>query len=600
MSNKNKKRVPIRYTSRDYSSIRQDLIEFAKRYYADSYQDFNESSFGSLMVDSVAYIGDILSFYLDYQTNESLLNNAIEYDNVVRLSRQLGYRTQGKPSSSGIVTFYCIVPANSVGLGPDSSYLPILKKNSQVKSKNGVSFILEQDVRFDNPNNEIVSARINPTTGVPTSYAVKAHGRVISGILSEETVSIGDFEKFKKVELSSRNITEILSVTDLEGNDYYEVDYLSQNVIYRDVTNRQGDKDDVPTILKPFTVPRRFTAIQEYEKTFLQFGYGSDSELAEPSIAEPSNVALKMHGKEYISDFSFDPSKLLSTDKFGVAPSNTLLVVKYRANNSQNVNAAANSVTNVASPIVEFNNPQLLNNSTAKAVIASMECNNEDAITGAISEVSSEELRMRTLDNYASQNRAVTSQDYKSVIYSMPQKYGAIKRCQVVRDKDSFKRNLNIYILSEDSNGFLTTASQTLKNNLKVWLGNMKMVNDTIDLIDGKIINVGVNFEVIVDSESNRFSVLDDCVAALKNKFQNPLDMGEPIYLTEIYSTLNKVRGVIDTQNVKLTVKRGSQYSQTTFNIQDGMSKDGKALTAPLNASFEIKFPDLDIKGVIK
>lgn len=597
---KRKKTTPVIYTSREYASIREDLLQFAKRYYPESFQDFNESSFGSLMVDTVAYVGDILSFYLDYQTNESLLNTAIEYNNVVRLSKQLGYKYQGKPTSSGIVTLYCIIPANTLGLGPDSSYLPILKKNTQLKSKNGVSFLLEEDVRFDDPSNEIVAARINQTTGTPTSYAVKAYGKVISGILSEETITVGEFEKFKKVELSSRNISEILSVTDLEGNEYFEVDYLSQNVIFKDVTNRGVDKDTSPAILKPFIVPRRFVVEQAYGKTTLQFGFGSDSELSDPSVAEPSNVVLKKHGKDYISDFTFDPSKLLSTDKFGVGPANTRLVVKYRTNNSGNSNAAAGSLTTVSNPLVEFNNPQSLNSVTAKSVRTSIECFNESPITGDVTPVTSDELRMRTMDNYAAQNRAVTTQDYKSVIYALPQKYGAIKRCQIVRDVDSFKRNINIYLLSEDQRGFLTTASQTLKNNLKVWLGHMKMVNDTVDIIDGKIVNIGIEFKVSADRTSNRYELLDACTQALKDKFLEPLDMGEPLYLGDIYATLNRVRGVVDTEDVKIVVKRGQSYSTTTYSVEEGLSDDGRVLSAPLNAAFEIKFPDLDIKGTIK
>lgn len=597
---KSKKTSPVIYTSREYTSIRDDLLQFAKRYYPESFQDFNESSFGSLMIDTVAYVGDILSFYLDYQTNESLLGTAIEYNNVVRLSRQLGYKYQGKPTSSGIVTLYCIIPSNSIGLGPNSSYFPILKKNTQLKSKNGVSFLLDEDVRFDNPNNEIVAARIDQTTGTPTSYAVKAYGKVISGILSEETIVVGEFERFKKIELSSRNISEILSVVDLEGNEYYEVDYLSQNVIYKDVTNRGLDKEDAPSILKPFVVPRRFTVEQTYGKTTLQFGYGSDSELAEPSIASPNNVVLKKHGKEYISDFSFDPSKLLSTDKFGVGPANTRLIVKYRTNNSRNTNAAAGTLKTVSNPIIEFNNPQNLNNNTIRNVRSSIECYNESPITGDITPETSEELKIRTMDNYAAQNRAVTTQDYKSVIYAMPQKYGAIKRCQVVRDSDSFKRNINIYLLSQDEKGKLTTASQTLKNNLKVWLGNMKMVNDTVDLIDGKIINIGINFKIVADKNSNRFEILDACTEALKNKYIEPFDMGEPIYLNEIYSTLNRVRGVLDTEDVEIVVKRGSSYSTTTYSVAEGKVNGGRELMSPLNAAFEIKFPDLDIKGTIK
>jgi len=597
---KDKKKTTIKYTSRDYTTIRQDLIEFAKRYYPDSYQDFNESSFGALMLDTVSYVGDILSFYLDYQANEGLLDTAIEYNNVVKISKQMGFRFQGKSSASGIITLYCIIPANNLGLGPNASYLPILKKNSQIRSKNGVSFLLESDVRFDNPNNEIVVARINSTTGTPSSYAVKTYGKIISGVLSEETVTVGDFKRFQKIQLSSRNISEILSIVDLEGNEYFEVDFLSQNVIYKNVSNRGEDRDDVPSILKPFVVPRRFTVEQEYGKTSIQFGYGSDSELAEPSIAEPSNVTLKLHGKDYISDVSFDPSKMLSTDKFGVAPSNTRLIIKYRTNSSTNVNAAAGSVTEVSNPIVEFNNPQTLSTATANRVRASIECFNDESITGDVSPITSDELKIRTLANHAAQNRAVTSEDYKSIIYSMPPKYGAIKRCQIIRDMDSFKRNINVYLLSSDEKGYLVQSSQTLKNNLKVWLGHMKMVNDTIDIIDGKIINIGINFKIIADKDYNRFDIMEKCTEALREKFSEPSDIGEPIYLTEIYSTLNRVRGVVDTEDVEIAIMKGPSYASTSYTSREGMSDNGRSLKCPLNAAFELKFPKQDIKGVIK
>lgn len=180
------KKVPINYTSRDFATIKQELVNYAKRYYPETYQDFKEVSFGSLMLDTVAYVGDVLSFYLDYQANESFLDSAAEYKNVLRLSKQMGYNYSGNPSSSGMLDFYLVIPANTTSLGPNVDYLPILKKGSSFTSTNGVTFLLVENVDFGNPANEVAVGRVDPATGVPLSYAVKGSGQVISGKIITE------------------------------------------------------------------------------------------------------------------------------------------------------------------------------------------------------------------------------------------------------------------------------------------------------------------------------------------------------------------------------------------------------------------------------
>ena len=254
----NKKRTPVRYTSREFETIKQDLVEYAKRYYPESYRDFGEASFGALMMDTVSYVGDILSFYLDYQVNESFLDSAAEYNNVIRLARQQGYKNPGVPTTAGILSFFIIVPANSLGLGPDSSYLPILRRGTTCSSTGGGSFVLSADVDFSHPTNEIVAARINSGTGVPTHYAVKAYGKVLSGRFVQERFTVGSYERFRKLVVSVPRVAEIMEVFDSEGNEYYEVPNLSQDIIYRDVINRASDGDVVPSLLRPYSVPRRF------------------------------------------------------------------------------------------------------------------------------------------------------------------------------------------------------------------------------------------------------------------------------------------------------------------------------------------------------
>ena len=595
----NKKRTPVRYTSRDFASIREDLLEYVKRYYPESYRDFSEASFGSLMVDTVSYVGDILSFYLDYQVNESFLDSAAEYNNVIRLARQQGYKNKGVPSVEGLVNFFIIVPANTLGLGPDSDYLPILKRGSTCSSAAGGSFIVNSDVDFSNPQNEVVAARINSTTGVPTSYAVKAPGKIISGKFVQETFTIGSYKRFRKLALSIPRTAEVISVFDSEGNEYYEVENLSQDVIYRDVINRAADSGVVPAVLRPYSVPRRFTVETIGSISFLQFGYGSDNEVAEASPVDPSNVVLQFHAKDYISEENFDPSKLIFSDKFGISPTNTTLTVSYRVNTSDNVNAAANTVTQMTSALWSFRNLSSLISSNVVSVRNSIEIINPEPLVGDVSAPSSEEIRQRSIDYFSTQNRAVTREDYEAMIYRMPHKFGAVKRCNIRQDSSAFKRNLNLYILSESASGYLTQASSTLKNNLRTWLNRNKMVNDTVDILDAYVVNLGIEFEIIHDLNYNKYDVLTECVNLLASKFSEPLLIGEPLYITDVYNFLNDVVGVIDVTKVKIVAKNGGSYSDVSVSIEQLMSPDGRYISAPDNVAFEIKFPSVDIMGAV-
>ena len=593
------RKTPIKYTSREFDTIKNDLIEHAKRYYPDTFRDFNEASFGALMLDTVAYVGDILSFYLDYQVNESFLDSAIEYDNIIRLARQMGYKFQSNPSSYGSVAIYVIVPASTSGLGPDTSYIPLLKKGTQLSSTSGNTFMLEEEVRFDDPSNEIVAARTDTSTGLPTHYAIRSYGRIVSGIFNVESVSVGSFERFKRIKLNSNSVSEVTSVTDSEGNEYLEVEHLSQNTVYKEVVNKGDNSDTVPSVLRPLIVPRRFVVERERDNVFLQFGYGGPSEIRTASVAEPTNVVLQLNGRDYVTDKSFDPFKLLNTDKFGVAPANTTLTVRYRTNTAANVNAAAGSVTKVVTPLIEFTNRSTLLDSKVNEVISSLECFNEEAIVGDSRLPSSEEVRRRTIDFFATQNRAVTQLDYEALVYSMPERFGSVKRCRVIRDPDSLRRNLNLYVVSENSRGKLTQTNTTIKENVKTWLSRNKMISDTIDILDAKIVNIGVEFEVIVDEESNKFQVLADCNQAVTNLFSITPYIGEPLYITDIYSALNKVAGVVDAKSVSIKRKLGSDYSAVRFNVKEATSADGRYITVPKNVVMEVKFPDTDIKGAI-
>ena len=598
MTKKDKKL--IRYTDRDFSTIKQGLINHAKRYYPDSYRDFSEASFGSLMLDTVSYVGDILSFYLDYQANESFLDTATEYDNILRLGEQVGYREPLKTNSFGLLTMYILCPADSAGTAPDTDYLPILAKDSKFSSAEGQLFTLLDDIDFANPNNQIVVATSEESDGSPTSFAVRAHGRVISGETKQQKTTVGNFKRFLSVDIEDADLTEVVSVVDDEGHEFFEVDYLSQDTIFRSVVNKDADtRKSVPNVIVTSTVPRRFIMSNRNGLVSLKFGYGSESSLKTDVLSHPSNVVLKMHGKDFEGDLNFDPSKLLENDKFGISPANTTLTITYRVSTNENANVASRSITNVVEPLFVFREAAT-NRATINSVKDSIEVTNESPIIGSSAQPTVKELKQRINDVFATQNRAVTANDYEAIIYRMPSRFGSIKRAKISRDDDSFKKNLNLHLLSQNAEGHLVVPNETLKNNVKVWIQNYKMINDTIDIVDPKVINIGIKFAAVVDYDQDKLEALNSAITEIQSMFNQHLDIGQPIYITNIYDKLNNLEEIVDVTNVEIVNKTGGLYSDTSLSIKSYISADGRILYAPNNVVYELRYPNRDIRGTIK
>tara|TARA_R110002012_G_scaffold191239_3_gene358983 strand:+ start:4299 stop:6089 length:1791 start_codon:yes stop_codon:yes gene_type:complete len=595
---KNKKKVAINYTNRDYESIRNDLTQIAERFYPDTFQDFSEGSFGAMMLDAVAYVGDQLSFYLDYNVNETFLDTAFQYGNVVRQGRILGYKNTGRPSTYGKVAIYVQIPASSTGLGPDTRYIPTLKRGTRFTSQNGLNFVLTNNVDFADPKNPVVVARTDTSTGAPSYYAIKAYGDVVSGFFGVEQVTCGDFQRFKRIRLGNENISEIVSVTDSDGNEYFEVDYLAQDMVYKELTNKNYKADNVPSILKPLLVSRKFQVVYEPEGVYLQFGSGDDG--ATDVVAEPQNVAMNIFGKTYVTDEAFDPSRLTNNKSFGIVPTNTTLTVAYRQTNPANSNVAAGGLNQVSSILIDFEDLTALANNQVSFIRNSFEVSNEEPIVGNVSNPTTAEVKQRIYDTFPTQNRAVTQKDYESLTYRMPLKFGSVKRCSVQKDPDSQKRNLNVYVISENTLGKLVETNSTIKKNLKVWLNNYRMINDTIDILDPFIINFGINFVVKPDSSANKFDVLDRCVERIANKYGTSMFIGERLSISEIFSELSKVNGVNDVVKVQIVNKNTADYSSVVFPIQENLSPDGDYLLTPANAILELKFPEVDIKGKLR
>lgn len=595
------KKPAIKLTNRDFETIRKFLEDFEYTNYPEISKDSNLNSFKSLLYDQIAALGAQFSLNLDFNTNETFLDTAISPNNILRLGKSYGYQHKKDNSSSGILTFYISVPALTTGIGPNTDYLPILKKGSEFSSTGGNNYILAEDVNFGDSSNEQVIGTVSNSTGLPTSYIIRAYGYCISGEIREEFYSVGDFTKFLKVPLNNKNVIEVLFVEDSEGHVYKSVDYLSQDVVYESVINRDATTNElVKNILKVVPVPRRFVLVSESGRYYLQFGQGSSTEIDDTDYLDPSCVVLDRYARSYISDTSFDPNKLIKSDKLGIAPVNTTLRIVYRSNNTVNSNAAVGTITNVISSLLDFGDESVLDQTLLNNVRNSLEVDNDSDIVGDVVEYDSKQLKTQIKDYFATQDRAVTRKDYISLVYRLPQRFGSIKRVNVTLDNEKGNRKLNLYVVSQNAAGNLVRTNNVIKNNLAVWLSNKKMINDSIDIYDAKIINIGLKFVAISD---NNFSVTDlysRIMIKLKEELSTKMMIGEPFDIGNIYRIINRVSGVLDTTSVGVYKKAGDLYSDIRFNTDQHITQDGRYLDVPNDSILEIKYPNLDIIGVIK
>lgn len=598
MSKDQKKNLPINYTNREFSGIRNDLMELAERFYPDTFQDFSEASFGAMMIDAVAYVGDQMALHLDYNINESFLDTSYQLGNVLRHGRVLGYKDPGRPSTFGEVALYIMVPASATGMGPDTAYIPILSRGTSFLSDTGLKFVLTENVNFADEKNSVVVAKVDNTTGAPTRYAIKAYGNVVSGDFAQKDVAIGAYERFKRVSLNIDNLSEIISVFDAEGNEYFEVDYLAQDMVYKELKNRNYKNDNVPSILKPMLVSRKFVVERTATGYTLQFGSGEDG--GSNIVAKPQSVALDVFGKSYVTDTTFDPTRLTKNQSFGVVPANTTLTVVYRTNNPVNSNVAVGSLKTVGNARLIFENRTALSTTLVNEINGTVEVANETPIVGDISNPSTSEIKRRIYDTFPTQNRAVTQTDYENLATRMPGKFGSLKRVSAQKDNDSQKRNINLYVVSEDSFGKLIQSNSTIKENLKTWLNQHRMINDTVDILDTYIINVGIEFVIKTVDGADRSEALASAIARLADKYSEGFFIGEPIYISDIYSELKKEPNILDVIKVKIVPKTGGSYSYVDLQINKNLSPDGSYLMCPKNAIFELKFPQTDIKGKVR
>ena len=614
----------IRYLNKDFSQFRANLIEFAKNYFPNTYNDFNEASPGMMFIEMASYVGDVLSYYTDNQLKESLLEYAGNKPNVLALAANVGYKTKNTIPASVDLDVFQLLPAKSSALGkiPDWSYALTLKENMIVRSETtNVEFRTLSLVNFAASSSfdptDVSIYQVNDIDNTPEYYLLKKKVKAISGTVQTKTFTFENAKRFDKILINDTDIIEVLSITDSDNNEWTEVPFLAQDTLFEAVANTvQNDPElsqytDVPYLLKLKKTARRFVTKFRADKNLeIQFGPGVSDNDDEEIIPNPDNVGSSLNGLQTQFDRPIDPSNFMYTKTYGLAPSNTTLTVKYTTGGGINSNVNAYTLKNVVEVTYQIDS-QSLNTTLLNRIKSSVACTNPNPASGGKSEESIEEVRQNAMSTFAAQQRAVTAQDYIIRSYSMPPRFGSIAKAYVIQDQQINPDNgqemianplaINLYTLGYDANGSLTGLNTAIKENLKTYINTYRILTDAVNIKTAYVINIGVKFEIITLPEYNSNEVLIKCIDKLKSIFNNKQwQINQPIVLSKIYTELDRVDGVQSVTSVNIVNLYDSTdgYSGNVYDIA-AATKAG-VIYPSLDASiFEIKYPNKDIIGKV-
>jgi len=611
----------IRYLSKDFAGFRDALVQHAKTYFPSTYNDFSDASLGMMLIEMSAYVGDVLSYYMDDQIKETMLSHATQRDNVVAMAQALGYRPKPSVPAIAKLKLYQLIPAKDSNDEPDFRYALNIKEGMTVKSSAGkTEFRTNDSVDFaasssQNPT-EISVYSSDDATNKPTYYLVKKDVFATSGKVKSHSVTVGNPSQFFKIKLPDNNIIRIIKVVDSNGNTWSEVPYLAQDVKFEDIRNDAANdsrlsqySDESPYLLKLKRIPKRFTTkITSKNLMELQFGSGISTQADEELIPNPDNIGIQTKDGRQSLDAGFDPSNFMYTKAYGEAPANVSLTVTYMIGDGLQSNVSAGTLTKIQT--ISYTENAVAQQDLSSAVLASarnsVAATNEDPAQGGRSFETTEEIRQNAMAAYGSQMRAVTREDYIGRLYSMPSQYGSVAKAYIVQDfqlnaytneEESNPLALCLYTLSYNKSKKLTTTGEATKENIKTYLSQYRLMTDAINIKNGHVINIGINFEVIVIPSFNSNEVLLKCINGLKGKFSTDrMQFNEPILISEIYSQLSSVEGVQSVTNVALVNKVGGDYSSNAYDIEGATIN--KVLYPAVDPSiFEIKYPDVDIVG---
>lgn len=602
----------IKYLNKDFSGFRANLVNYAQTYFPTTYTDFDSTSPGMMFMEMASYVGDVLSFYLDNQVQENFLQYTRQTDNIFDLAYMFSYRPKVTGLASVEMEFFQEVPAkikNGVTV-PDYSYSLYVKENTSI-SGNGVNFTINDPIDFS------VSNSLDPTTVTvsqinneePSYYLLKKTRTATSSTINSTSFTFTTPEEFPTVTLEASNIAGILDCVDSEGNDWYEVDYLAQDLVFDGIKNTNVNDPnnyqnvgDTPYILKTKKIQRRFTSrFLSPNIMQIQFGSGDPDITDEEIIPNPNNVGLGLPFENKKLTTAFSPTNFIFTNSYGIAPSNTTLTLRYITGGGVGANVPANSITSLDTSNSTFNNTGL-NETTSNYVFNTLSSNNPTAASGGKDGDTIEEIRQNSIANYSTQLRNVTADDYLVRALSMPSKFGVIAKGHVQKPKNSEnKSDLDLYILSYDQNKKLKKSSSSLKSNLKTYLNQYRMLGDTISIKDAFVINLGCDFEIITLPNYNNNEVLLNCITEVQGFFNiDRWTVNQPIILRDLTILLDQVPGVQTVKKLVISNKRGTSggYSKYAYDI-NGATLNGTVFPSLDPSIFEVKFPNQDIKGKV-
>ena len=607
-------RKDIKYINKEFTELRNQLINYSKTYFPTTYTDFSNTSPGMMFIEQAAYVGDVLSFYLDNQIQENFLQYSRQQSNIFDMAYMYGYKPKVTGLSTVIVDIYQQVPSKLVNneYVPDYDYALYVDSNTsmQTTSATSVTFTL------DNPIDFSVSSSLDPTIvsvsqlsgNNPSFYLLKKSRKAFSGLINTTSFSVGSPQEFLTLEIDQPNIAGIVDIVDSDGNKWYEVDYLGQDLVFDGIKNiNTNDPNtyldgDVPYLLQTKAVETRFaTRFLSNTKLQLQFGVGNPDSTTEEIIPNSMNVGLGLPFEQDKLTTAFSPTNFIFTNTYGIAPSNTTLTIRYYTGGGVSSNVLSNTITNLNTSTINFIKGGL-DSTLAQYVFDSVASNNPSAASGGQDGDTIEEIRQNSISQFSTQLRNVTADDYLVRALSMPSRYGRIAKAWTQKpNAEAANTTLDLYVLTQDNQNFLTTASNTLKQNLRTYINEYKMIGDTISIKDAFVINFGVDFQIVTYPNFNNNEVLERCIVSLQNYFNiNKWQINQPIIIPDLYVMLDTLEGVQTVKSIVTYNIAGTSlgYSKWAYDMS-GANQNGTIFPSLDPSIFELKYPNTDIKGKV-
>lgn len=609
----------ITYVNRDFNDFKAQLIELAKNYFPDTYNDFSPTSPGMMFIEMAAYVGDVLSFYQDTQLQETFLTHAKDPKNLYSLAYMMGYKPRTTGVSKAKLEITQIIDADaSNNYFPSWSQAAIIPQNLSITSTDTsrTKFFLDSRVDFSfsssyDPTEIIVNELDN---GNPLTYRLKKNVEVFSGEVVQTSFNITSTEQFKTLTIQDTNIIGVLDIWDggyQSGSQWFEVPFLGQDTIFSGSLNTGTDSNTVQQTLILRKVQKRFVTRHNSDGSLqIQFGAGTSISDDGDIIPNPTNVGLGIENGLTSFDKAYDPSNFLYSRTYGLAPrAGTTLYVRYLKGGGATANVPANTITSpAATPVITEQDPSI----TTKTTSQFLTFNNPQPAAGGRDGDTVEELRENSLRAFNEQRRTSTLQDYAVRALSLSPKFGSISKAYAIRDQVSNTNKdfsylsegnpfaIGLYVLAYDNNKKLVTAPSTLKTNLKKYLSQYIMASDSVNIYDAFIVNIGVNYDIIIRPNYSGRDVILRCNNTLKEYFSiSKWNINQPINIAQIYTLLDKVTGVQTVQKVEIVNKQdstGTTYSIYGYDVQSA-NRNNIIYPSLDPCIFEVKYPEQDIKG---